>query len=93
VVAVLLGAVAVAAPDLALLAGQGAVLGLLVAFAAAAWAWLTAGRTIFAARPAHTTVTRGRESASTQPPAPRSERSSRITSTAPAGAPIMEARP
>jgi hypothetical protein len=91
VVAVALGAGAVAAPDLALLLARAATFGLLVAAGAAAWAWLATSRRMTALSSASTAPVRVRESPSTQPPSPR-ERSSRVTSTA-AAAPMMEVRP
>jgi hypothetical protein len=91
--AVVLAAAALAAPDFAMLAGQAAVLGLVVTIAAAAWAWFMSGRAVLPAPTVSKVITRPHESASTQPPSPRPDRSSRISSTRPGGAPIMEARP
>jgi hypothetical protein len=72
---------AVAAPELALLAAQGAVLGVLIAAGAAAFAWLSFGRRVLPA-PVVTTVEAME----------RPDRSSRITTTA-TRTPLMEARP
>jgi hypothetical protein len=90
--AIVLAAVALAAPDFAMLAGQGAMLGLAVAIVAAGWAWFASGHPVPRSSVMSSTI-RPRESASTQPPASRPDRSSRISSTAAGGAPVMEARP
>jgi hypothetical protein len=91
-VAVAVAAVATVAPHLALLAGEGAVLGVAVVLGASAIAWLASGRAIFSGQAGGAVVSRPRETSSTHSAAPRPERSSRISSTAPARAPIMEAR-
>jgi hypothetical protein len=90
VAAVLVAGLAVVAPDLALLAGQSALLGLTIAAAAAAWIWLRAGHALPSHAPLSTLGARPRELAMAQPPAvARADHSSQITSTAAA----IEVRP
>jgi hypothetical protein len=85
VLAVGLGALALAFPDLALLAGQMALLGILVALAAAVWAWLGLGRTLWTPSPAREVSARPRETASTHSPLSKPDRNSPLsTATAPA---------
>jgi hypothetical protein len=93
VVAVILAAAAVAVPQAALVAVQGALLGLAVAIAAAAYAWLSSGRTRFSAPPASSAVARPRDSSLAHTATPRPDRSSRLSATAPAAAHVVEARP
>lgn len=98
VVAVTLAGLALAAPDLAILAGQGAVLGLLVLAGAAAWGWLSDGRAPWPAPVAASILTRStearlRESPSTQPPVVRAEHISQITTAAPTAESPLEVRP
>lgn len=61
-----LGALALAAPDAAILIGQWSLAGLLVALAATAWMWLTAGRPA-EAPPVESGSARWRDGSSTQP--------------------------
>jgi hypothetical protein len=92
--AVLLGAVALAAPDLAVLVAQWSVLGLLVALAAAAWTWLGSARSRWVPSPQIPVLAPARESPSTRSPSQRLQRESpSSTATAPAGAHAAEVRP
>jgi hypothetical protein len=82
------------APQIALLAAQASLLGLVIVMGVGLWGRLTAKRPPFPA-PAGTTIRRPRESKagpSTHSPTPR-ERSSRVSSTAPGQAAIVEVRP
>ncbi len=93
--AVVLAGAALAAPDTAILVGQAAVLGLLVAAGAWAWNWLRFGR---APWPAHfergrSHDSRPREAISTQPPAPRPEIGRQVGQPALSSTAGMEARP
>jgi hypothetical protein len=90
VLAVALAAIALVAPDLALLAGQGALLGLAIAGAAALWNGMRVGRPRVSAAPS-TLTGRAHESAVKPAPVMRPDRSSQITATAPAAA--IEVRP
>jgi hypothetical protein len=101
VLAIAVAAGSVVAPQIAVLAAQGAALGLLIVSAAGALAWLTLGRPQFVAP--RTAVSAARESSLARPALahtatphvaiPRSDRSSRVTSTAPAVTHAVEARP
>jgi hypothetical protein len=91
--AALLAAGALVAPDFALLAAQAAVLGVIVTAAAAAWSLYPSAPIVRSALSPSGIAAHPRETPSTQPQVPRTERSSRITATAPANAPIMEVRP
>jgi hypothetical protein len=94
--------VALIAPQIALLCLQGAALGVAIVMMSAAFAWFSAGRPALAA-PRTSTLSRVRGSsmahpALTTPPSspsgtPRSDRSSRLTATAPAITHAVEARP
>jgi hypothetical protein len=90
--AIVLAGLAFAAPDLALLASQGAILGVLVMLGAATWVWLASGQTAFRAPAVNSSISRPREGSSMRSHAQRPDRSSRITTTARPG-PLMEARP
>ncbi len=92
-VAVVIGAGALAAPQAALVLAQGALLGLAVAVAAVSVAWITAGRGRFGAPAASSAPARPRESSLARTTAPRTDRSSRISATAPAATHAVEARP
>jgi hypothetical protein len=88
--AIVLLAIAWISPDLALLAGQSALLGLAIAGGAALWSALRPGRT--RALPSPSTITRRVPDSAVQPAAVvRPDRSSQITATAAAAA--IEVRP
>jgi len=90
--AVFLAAGSLIAPDLAVLAGQGALLGLAIIAAAAGWTWFKSGRSLLAPAPVSTVTVRPRDSALAQSPVVvRPDRSSQITATASAAA--VEVRP
>jgi len=91
--AVIVGGMAVAAPQAALVLAQGALLGVAVAVAAVAVAWVAAGRTRFAAPPPSSAAARPRESSLARTTTPRPDRSSRLSATAPAATHVVEARP
>jgi hypothetical protein len=92
-VAVVLGAAALVAPDAALLAAQAAVFGLLVMTVATAWAFLASGRVVFRFAPAAAPVPRPRDSQLGSAAVVRSERSSRLSATVPAQTAAVEVRP
>jgi hypothetical protein len=89
-----IAAAGTAAPELALLLSQAAIVGLLIALGIGVWTSATARRAANAFTPS-SSVRRPRESPSTQPPAPRprGERSSRVTATAAASPALLEVRP
>jgi hypothetical protein len=91
-VGVVIIGVAMAAPELALVTAQGAVLGVLIAIAAAALAWIRSGRTILPAVRVKTAVSGQHERSPSSQSLERPDRSSRITTTA-TRSPLMEARP
>jgi hypothetical protein len=83
---------AVAAPELARVAAQGALLGVLITAGAAAFAWLSFGRAILPAPQVKTAASGQRERSSSHPAVERPDRSSRVTTTA-TRTPLMETRP
>jgi hypothetical protein len=91
VLVIALAGAALAAPDLALLIGQGAVLGLLIALAVALWNWMSLGRTPWPPL-ASPLTTRPREALSTQPPTLRPEHAPPVASATPTAA-VLEVRP
>jgi hypothetical protein len=96
VLAVVLAAAALAAPDAALLVGQAALLGLLVTAAVVAWNWLGVGRAPWPVASMDRTRShdsRIREMVSTQPPAPRQENGRQLAAPALSSTAGMEARP
>ena len=97
VLATVLAAMALAAPDAALLVGQAAVLGLLVLAGAVAWNWSSFGPSARPMPAASSVVSRAndsrpRESISTQPPAPRLEAATPFNGSPPGETAAVEAR-
>jgi hypothetical protein len=89
-VAVALAALSLALPEAAILAAQAAGLGLLIAFGAALWSWLTSGRVAWATAPASRISTQ-LEPRSTEAREPRLDRLSGLTTaTVPAGGTAAE---
>lgn len=79
------------APELTLLAVQASVLGIVIAVGAALWNWVTTKPRVLSVT-ANYTPARVRDSRSTRPPL-RPDRSSKVTTTVPGHAAVVEARP
>ncbi|MCI0362211.1 MAG: hypothetical protein L0211_27340, partial [Planctomycetaceae bacterium] len=88
--AVILAALALAFPNVAVLAAQAAGLGLLIALAIALWSWFTSGRQVWTTEPASTQFAPA-EPQSTAAREPRGERHSVLTTaTVPSGGGVAE---
>ena len=97
VLSVALASLGLAEPDLAILVAQGALLGLLVLAGAGLWSWLYGGRTpwpvpVAVSTLTRSTITRPRESPSTQPPV-HAEQVPSLSTAAPTAAAPLEAQP
>jgi hypothetical protein len=87
VLAVVVAALGFGLPDAGALLAQAAVLGLVVALAAAAWSWAISGRTILSTAPGSTVLRAGSEIRSTEAAALRSQHASPLsTASAVSGA-------